>query len=69
MGLQGEFLRSYAKEWIIKIEDISEFVSEQRQKLLDGEDELIVPVEKIFPVENCAIAEKLELSPSPMLPE
>jgi Domain of unknown function (DUF4291) len=31
LGLRGEFLANYARDWILKIEAISEFVNQQRQ--------------------------------------
>ncbi len=55
LGLRGDALASYAREWIIEIEDISEFVAEQRQLIENGAlDELNTPREAIYPVENDA---------------
>jgi Domain of unknown function (DUF4291) len=61
LGLRGEMLALYAREWIISIEDISEFVYEQRQNLGDF-DKLIVPSETIYPVIDPEIATRLQLS-------
>jgi hypothetical protein len=50
LGLRGETLRRYGREWIMKIEDISDFVATQRQNATPQRyDELIVPVERIYP--------------------
>ena len=61
LGLRGDLLALYAREWIISIEDISEFVSEQYQNLGDF-DKLIIPSETIYPVVDREIATRLQLS-------
>jgi Domain of unknown function (DUF4291) len=61
LGLRGEMLALYAREWIISIEDISAFVSEQRQNLVDF-DRLIVPSETIYPVTDPKVAAQLQIS-------
>ncbi|PSB55781.1 DUF4291 domain-containing protein [Chamaesiphon polymorphus] len=61
LGLRGEMLESYAREWIISIEDISEFVYEQYQNLADF-DKLIVPSETIYPVTDAKVAAQLQIS-------
>ena len=63
LGLRGEALRQYAREWIIEIEDISRFVFEQRQHAQAHADEaLITPQEKVYPVTDAAIAARLGLA-------
>lgn len=52
LGLRGEFLAAYASDWILAIEDISEFVLKQRQNIRSDYKDLIVPVEKVYPVLN-----------------
>ena len=47
LGLRGEVLRSYAREWIIDIEDISDFVAEQRDKVNDLA-QLVTPMEEVY---------------------
>lgn len=50
LGLRGETLRRYGREWIVKIENISDFVATQRQNATPHQyDKLIVPVERIYP--------------------
>jgi hypothetical protein len=61
LGLRGDVLAAYAREWIISIEDISTFVNEQQQNLVDF-DRLIVPTETIYPVTDPQVAAHLQLS-------
>jgi Domain of unknown function (DUF4291) len=60
LGLCGDMLAAYAREWIISIEDISEFVRTQYQNLGDLE-RLIVPTETIYPVADPEVATRLQL--------
>ena len=63
LGLRGEVLSNYARNWIVKIEDISEFVRQQYQQVKsDNLTELITPWETVYPVENADIAKRLGLS-------
>lgn len=63
LGLRGEALAHYAKDWIVSIEDISDFVREQHQRLCAYVlDELILPREAVYPVTDPATAAKLGLS-------
>ena len=61
LGLRGDILALYAREWIISIEDISEFVCEQYQNLVDF-SQLIVPSETIYPVTDAKVAAQLQVS-------
>ena len=61
LGLRGKMLANYAKESIIWIEDISEFVHEQHQNLSDLTT-LMVPSEAIYPVTDVEIATRLQIS-------
>lgn len=63
IGLRNEFIKSFAKEDIILIEDISKFVSEQHQFVLNNDlDKLILPEEKplLFEDENLNIKLRLD---------
>ncbi|MEM7724885.1 MAG: DUF4291 domain-containing protein [Cyanobacteria bacterium P01_A01_bin.45] len=64
IGIRGKILESYAKEWIVGIEDISKFVRLQYQNLQKTHDlsSLIVPRERIYPVNSIGLAQKLRLS-------
>ncbi|WP_199337416.1 MULTISPECIES: hypothetical protein [unclassified Nostoc] len=55
-------LAAYAKDWIVHIEDISNFVKQQRQNLNCNYTELITPQEKVYPVFDSDIQKKLGLS-------
>jgi len=51
LGLRGETLRKFATEWITEIEDITDFVKKEHQKVLAGKlDELIVPFEEVIEI-------------------
>jgi hypothetical protein len=63
LGLQGDAARCYAQDWIVSIEDISAFVAEQHQHVIAGNyDELLTPNETIYAVENCDVADRLQLT-------
>lgn len=49
LGLRGQTLSRYGKNEIISISDITEFVAEQRNNLIDGFKNLLVPKELIYP--------------------
>jgi len=63
LGLRGEVIQKYAREWIIDIQDVSEFVAEQRQHAVSGEyDRLLTPSESAYPVVDADVAAKLGVS-------
>ncbi len=64
LGLRDEFLRRYSREWIIDIEDISEFVQQQHQYKGGDLINLVTPSESVYPVTNPEIANKLGLTVS-----
>jgi hypothetical protein len=50
LGIRGETLRRFGREWIVNIEDISDFVATQRQNAAPPRySELQVPVERLYP--------------------
>lgn len=62
LGLRGETVQRYVDEWIVDIQDISEFVAEQRQAILDKDlNALRVPKESAFWPQELAVAKKLGL--------
>jgi len=62
IGLRNEFIRSFAKEDVLFIEDISDFVKEQHQLVLKNSiGELMTPEEKPFLFEDENLNEKLKL--------
>ena len=63
LGLRGEFLRRYAGEWIVGIEDITDFVREQRERAAaPGYAGLVTPSEAVYPVTDGAVAARLGTS-------
>ncbi len=50
LGLRGEILARYAREWIVEIEDISAFVAEQRPHAHGDYARLNLPQERVYPV-------------------
>jgi hypothetical protein len=59
LGLRGEALAMYAKEWLLGIEDVSEFVRTQSENARSPFDRLITPREKVYPVNDSAVAARL----------
>lgn len=50
LGLRGSVLKHYAQDWIIDIEDISDFVQQQRIHALSKDPlQLITPFEREYP--------------------
>jgi hypothetical protein len=63
LGLRGEALSRYAREWILDIRDISHFVAEQRAYLNQpGWPELVCPREQVYAVTDPAVARRMGLS-------
>lgn len=68
LGLRGEVLKKFAREWIEEIEDISDFVATQRQYASANQyQSLVMPKEDVYPVSNQEVAKRLQLSQSPAL--
>jgi hypothetical protein len=61
LGLQGEAALKYSREWIISIEDISEFVAQQRQNLMGNQADLLTPSEAVYEVGDVSTAERLRI--------
>jgi hypothetical protein len=60
LGLRGDVLARYAREWVVRIEDVSAFVAEQRPHAQpDAFDRLILPREEVYPVTDPAVARRL----------
>lgn len=62
LGLRGSVLANYAREWIVKIEDISQFVQQQRQYNGGDSTQLLTPCETVYPVIDPDIFQRLGLS-------
>jgi len=60
LGMRGAALASYAREWILDIEDISDFVREQLRIVQSGNYmHLLTPRESVYPVNDALVATKL----------
>ena len=53
----------YAREWILDIEDISDFVAKQREKAIaDDYSGILTPTEHIYPVSDAETVANLGLT-------
>ncbi len=60
LGMRGPALKKYAQEWIIDIEDISDFVHTQYQHIQNHTyEQLLLPKEEVYPVQDIATRRKL----------
>jgi hypothetical protein len=60
LGLRDDALARYAREWIVRIEDISAFVEQQRPHAHPAHYErLMVPREQVYPVEDPEVPTRL----------
>ncbi len=64
IGLRGEALSRYSREWVDRFEDITGFVREQRGALESDVSHLLTPVETLYPIRDPRLAGKLGLSSS-----
>jgi hypothetical protein len=64
LGMRGQTLRKYGTEWIVGIEDVSEFVREQGAMVSKAErGRLVTPREEVYPVADAEVARRLGVSP------
>ena len=63
LGLRGSILAKYAKAWILDVQDISEFVSEQRANTVAPFGHLVTPWEDVYPVPDPEVAARLGVLP------
>lgn len=63
IGLRDDFIKSFSKEDILLIEDISDFVKEQYQHVQNQQlENLVVPLEKPFLFKDEKLNKKLKIS-------
>lgn len=63
LGLRGQILENYAQEWIVSIEDITEFVHDQHQHVtLSRMEYLYTPIEEVYPISDPNLAKRLGVS-------
>jgi hypothetical protein len=66
LGLRGEFLRRYGREWVVAVEDLSALVAEQRAHARASDlDELVTPGEEVYHVADAAVAPRLGVAAWP----
>ncbi|MBI2146947.1 hypothetical protein HYU19_00540 [Candidatus Woesearchaeota archaeon] len=55
-------MAKYAREWIIRVQDISRFVRAQRaHALAGGEEDVMIPKQRVYPVHDSSVAARLGL--------
>lgn len=60
LGLRGQTVAKFAREWILDVEDISDFVAEQRGNIEPSKwGDLITPRETAYPITDPDIAARL----------
>jgi hypothetical protein len=60
IGMKGEILRKFCTEWLIKIEDITDFVKDEHQKLAANKiQDLNVPFEEIIDINDLIIEQRI----------
>ncbi len=63
LGLRGGTLAKYARDWVVGIEDVSDFVKDQQRHVKSGNlAERLTPRERTYPVEKEEIRFRLGLS-------
>jgi hypothetical protein len=60
LGLRGDALARYAREWIVRVEDVSHFVAQQRPYARPADyDHLLIPREQVFLVGDHEVGARL----------
>ena len=59
LGLRSEILAKYARESLLGIEDVSDFVREQGENARSPFERLITPGEEVYPVNDQEVAARL----------
>lgn len=63
LGLRGDVLKKYAQDWIVRIDDVSAFVRDQRANADPHRyAHLLLPTERVYPVSDEQIARRLGIS-------
>lgn len=59
-------LKRYSEEWIVQVEDITDFVHEQYKLVKSRKtDGLLVAEERIYVISDPKVAAQIELAPTP----
>jgi hypothetical protein len=60
IGMKDEILKKFCTEWIVKIEDITDFVKEEHEKVLANKvEEVNVPFEEVIELNDEAIEQRI----------
>jgi hypothetical protein len=60
LGLRGDTLAKFGREWIVRIEDISDFVARERENVEPSRiEQLLTPRELVYPVTNVETRRRL----------
>jgi len=60
LGMKGDVLKQFCTEWIAKIEDITDFVNQQYQKVLASNiDDLDLPYEEVIELKDEQIEKRI----------
>jgi hypothetical protein len=63
LGLRGNVLAQYSRDWIVDIQDVSDFVQHQYQDVRSHDwAQLLIPTEAVYPVADPEITRRLQLS-------
>lgn len=63
LGLRGEALRGLAGDWLLHLEEITAFVRQQAE-FREAPELLFTPAQRIYPVPDAAVAQRLGLDKS-----
>lgn len=63
LGMKGEILRKFCTEWVVKIEDITDFVKSGFEKVkVEDLENLEIPFEEIIRIDDLNIIKRLSLT-------
>ncbi len=66
LGLRGPALRSLAEDALVSVEDVTEFVRAQHERVRAHElERLETPFERVYPVADALVAQRLGLDSAP----
>ncbi len=61
LGLRGDMLDKFSKEFLIEVCDITEFVTKQRENVKEDLRDLVVPVEEEYLIDDKAVCDRIEI--------
>ncbi|HTI14199.1 MAG TPA: DUF4291 domain-containing protein [Dictyobacter sp.] len=63
LGLRGDVLARYSRDWIINIEDVTAFAHEQYQHVRRNDyGSLLTPLEQVYPVTDTQVSARLGIA-------